>query len=113
MFMDNYWLNIFSALQLLPALKSFNNLVTTEIFSSSAKEKALHNFQLLQPTIVDEISKIIPNRQLSAFLSLKTAEEIISKNTSPSNPDQSMLVKTCGFESAETDSFIYCRVCVI
>ena len=83
----------FSALQLLPALKSFNNLVTTEIFSSSAKEKAWHHFQLLQLTIVNEGSKIIPNRQLSAFVSLKTAEEIISKNTSPSNPDKSMLVK--------------------
>lgn len=92
----------FSALQLLPALKSFNNLVTTEIFTSSAKE-----FQNLQPSIVNEISKIIPNRQLIAFLSLKTAEEIISKNRSPSNPDQSMLVKTCGLESAETDIVLY------
>ena len=91
---------------MLPALKGFNNLVTSEIFSASAKEKAWHNFQVLQPSIINEISKIIPNHQLSAFLSLKTAEDIIS-NTSPSKLDQSILPKTFGLDSAETDIVLY------
>lgn len=64
---------------MVPALKSLDNIIKSEIFSSSAKEKAWHNYQIQQPSLIDEVFKIIKNRQLSAFISLKTAEKIISK----------------------------------
>lgn len=64
---------------MVPALKSLDNIIKSEIFSSSAKEKAWHNYQIQQPSLIDEIFKIIKHRQLSAFISLKTAEKIISK----------------------------------
>lgn len=56
-----------------------------EVFSSAAKEKAWHNFHLIQADVVQKLQKVVNKQQLSAFISIRTAEEIIRENTLSSN----------------------------